>query len=176
MAMIRALPEEYVNFTSSVLLLGTLSKSALQDTFYMEETNCRHHAMDSLINEMALLTKMKNSAENAKACRCNLNAACDFCEKPGHCIHDCYAMIRVRKQRKERQAAGHTGQSKDKQNANKALTSPSKNIESPAASDQNGKSEHADKASSTVDPGPFNTVANHDWNADTGASSHMTPN
>jgi len=40
MAMIQALPEEYVNFTSSVLLLSTLSKSALQDAFYTEETNC----------------------------------------------------------------------------------------------------------------------------------------
>ena len=48
MIMIQALPEEYTNFTSSILLLGTLSKSALQDTFYMEETNCQCHAIDLL--------------------------------------------------------------------------------------------------------------------------------
>jgi len=112
MAMIQALPEEYMNFMSSVLLLGTLSKSALQDTFYAEETNCRHGTMDSLINEIALLTKMKTSTENTKACRCNPNMACDFCEKLGHSIHDCYMMILVRKQRKERQAAGRTSQTK----------------------------------------------------------------
>ena len=35
MAMIRALPEEHANFTSSILL-DTLSKSALQDTFHAE--------------------------------------------------------------------------------------------------------------------------------------------
>jgi len=46
MAIIQALPEEYANFTSSVLLLGTLSKSVLQDAFYAEETNCKHHVME----------------------------------------------------------------------------------------------------------------------------------
>jgi len=37
---IRALPEEYANFTSLVLLLSTLNKSELQGAFYGEGTNC----------------------------------------------------------------------------------------------------------------------------------------
>jgi len=40
MAMIRALPEDYANFTSMVLLLGTLNKVKLQDAFHAEEANC----------------------------------------------------------------------------------------------------------------------------------------
>ena len=60
MAMIWALPEEYANFTSSILLLGTLSKSALQDTFYAEEMNCKHCMMESsnTNTENALFTKV----------------------------------------------------------------------------------------------------------------------
>ena len=46
MTMIQALPEEYANFMSSILLLGTLRKLALQDTFYTEETNCQCCAID----------------------------------------------------------------------------------------------------------------------------------
>ena len=44
MAMICALPEEYTNFTSSILLLGTLDKKTLQEAFHAEEMNWQHRA------------------------------------------------------------------------------------------------------------------------------------
>jgi len=40
MAMIHALPDDYANFTSLVLLLGFLDRITLQDIFHAEETNC----------------------------------------------------------------------------------------------------------------------------------------
>jgi len=61
MAMFQALPEEYANITSSILLLGTLIKLVLQDAFYAEETDHRHHVMESLntTTENALFMKPK---------------------------------------------------------------------------------------------------------------------
>ncbi|EGN91310.1 hypothetical protein SERLA73DRAFT_19158, partial [Serpula lacrymans var. lacrymans S7.3] len=44
MAMIRALPDQYAHFTSSLLLLGTLDKTQLRDAFLAEEVNRRHRA------------------------------------------------------------------------------------------------------------------------------------
>jgi len=49
MAMIYALLEDYTNFTSSVLLLGTLDKTKLQDAFHAKETNCQHHTVCMLL-------------------------------------------------------------------------------------------------------------------------------
>jgi len=101
MAMIRALPEEYANFTSSILLLGTLSKSALQDAFYAEEMNCKHRVTESsnTNTKNALFTKAKTGTGNVtKTCKCNPSTACDFCEKAGHCVHECYTMIHAKKQ------------------------------------------------------------------------------
>jgi len=76
MAMIQALPEEYTNFTSSILLLGTLRKSALQDTFYAEETNHKHHVTESsnTNTKNVLFTKAKTSTGNMTN-MCNVTPA-----------------------------------------------------------------------------------------------------
>jgi len=181
MAMIRALPEEYASFTSSVLLLSTLSKSALQDAFYAEETNHRRRAMDTAsgTSETVLFTKSKTGTGNTtKTCKCSPNTSCEFCEKPGHCIHECYTMTRIKKQRKEWQAAGRSGQTKDNQSANKTTTDPTENpapSSSTPSNGQNSKTEHADKASPAASSESGCTTSDYSWNADTGASTHMTP-
>ena len=51
MAMICALPEDYAIFTSSILLLGSLDKSTLQDTFHAKETNCQHCTAPTMPSE-----------------------------------------------------------------------------------------------------------------------------
>src|SRR5882724_11426396 len=51
MAMICALPDDYVNFTSSILLLGLLDKITLQDKFHAKETNCQCHAAPTMSSE-----------------------------------------------------------------------------------------------------------------------------
>ena len=123
MAMIQALPEEYTSFTSSVLLLGTLSKSMLQDVFYAEETNCRHCVMDtaSITSEMVLFTKSKTCTGNTtKTCKCGPNIPCNFCERLGHYVQECYTMTQIKKQRKEWQATGHS----NKPRTSKVRTKP----------------------------------------------------
>jgi len=49
MAMMCALLEDYTNFTSSILLLGTLDETKLQNTFHAKETNCQHHTVCMLL-------------------------------------------------------------------------------------------------------------------------------
>ena len=80
MTMIRAQPENYANFVSSILLLGTLRKLALQDAFYVEETNCQHSAMEPLntTTENTLFTKTKTGRNTTKMYKCNLNVTCNF--------------------------------------------------------------------------------------------------
>jgi len=81
------------------------------------------------------------------------------------------------KQRKERQTAGCTSQAKDKQNANTASVDSADTHEKPTTNrtSPSEKMEYADKASPTANPEQPNENANYGWNADTGASSHMTP-
>jgi len=121
--------------------------------------------------------KAKTSVGNTtKTCKCNSNTACNFCEKAGHCVHECYTMIHVKKQRKERQTTGCTSQAKDKQNMNKASVDSVDLHEKPTTNgtSPSDKMEHADKASPTANPERPDDNADYGWNAVTGASSHMT--
>ena len=102
MAMIHALPEEYTNFTSSILLLGTLNKSMLQEAFHAEETNRRRRAAPTA-SSGADCASFVAPGTNLKTCRCGANPSCTFCEKLGHCIHICQTIAYLKEQRKERQ-------------------------------------------------------------------------
>src|SRR5882672_1826580 len=114
MEMIHALPEDYANFTSSVLLLGLLDKTTLQDAFHAEETNCQRRAAPIMSSETDSIC-FANSGTKPKPCRCGTNPTCAFCEKLGHCIHVFRTVAYLKDQRKERRNPG----SKGHQNANK---------------------------------------------------------
>ena len=70
MAMVHTLPESYANFTLSVLLLGTLRKTALQDTFHVEEMNQHRHAVYPSTNDTntALTALVAAHTKNLKTC------------------------------------------------------------------------------------------------------------
>src|SRR5882672_8428944 len=108
MAMIRALPEDYANFTSSVLLLGSLDKTTLQDAFHAEETNRRRRAAPTIISETESVS-FAAPGTNPKTCKCEKNPFCMFCDKPGHCVHTCRTVAYLKDQRKERRAPGQAG-------------------------------------------------------------------
>jgi len=91
MAMIHALPETYAGFTSSILLLGSLSKTALPDAFQVEETNRRRRAVHTTTNnDVTLLAPAVNHTKNTRTCGCKPSVPCDLCKKTGHCLHNCY--------------------------------------------------------------------------------------
>ena len=47
MALIRALPEDYNSFVSSILLKDDLDKAAVQIAFMREDNQCRHRQEES---------------------------------------------------------------------------------------------------------------------------------
>src|SRR3954466_7029696 len=73
MTMIRALPEEYSTFTSSLLLLSTLDKDTLSDAFITEELN---HSCHPKVPTLSSLNSAFSGAQN--------DPVCDFCGTKGH--------------------------------------------------------------------------------------------
>ncbi|KAG5633664.1 hypothetical protein DXG03_006830, partial [Asterophora parasitica] len=67
MALIRALPEEYSNFTLSLLLQDKLDKATVQQAFVTEETHRHCHAQD-----FASAIAMAAAAQNVPYTVCNL--------------------------------------------------------------------------------------------------------
>ena len=119
MAMIRALPEDYANFTSMVLLLGTLNKVKLQDAFHAEEANCWCCAAPTIVSENDPMFFVAPGT-NPKTCKCQRNPFCVFCKKPGPCIHICWTIGYFKGQRKDHWGSGPSGWSKNQQSMKKA--------------------------------------------------------
>ena len=152
MALIRALPDDYSAFVSSLLLKDDLDKAAVQNAFVREDNQhqCRQEESSSIGTAMATST-----------------TTCDFCGGKDHTLPaDCksYArakenLVKYRNKRKEKKA----------NNTSQAQQTPAQ-----ATSSASQATEFAGNAS---DPSASSssTPPNFDWLADTGATSHMTP-
>ncbi|EGO02534.1 hypothetical protein SERLA73DRAFT_175972 [Serpula lacrymans var. lacrymans S7.3] len=69
MAMIRALPDQYAHFTSSLLLLGTLDKTQLRDAFLAEEVNhCRRAEVNSALHSSSTTANSTCTHPNCHHC------------------------------------------------------------------------------------------------------------
>ncbi|KAG2108731.1 uncharacterized protein F5147DRAFT_745702 [Suillus discolor] len=197
MAMICALGEDYAQFTSS-LILKSLDKKELKAAFLAEETQRRRRA-DALGVSSSDSALVSAAGAPPSSCKCGANAVCDFCEKAGHCVHKCFAMQRAREAHKTRQASNQPGKSgRRSRNANKASEassttsqpSPGSNASSnasssvPASANTSSTVQNATEFAGNASLHSFDTSsplcplqldADVDWNADTGATSHMTP-
>ncbi|KAF8809421.1 hypothetical protein BYT27DRAFT_7048621, partial [Phlegmacium glaucopus] len=153
--MICALPDEYSAFTSSLLLLDKLDKATIHQAFVGEETQRRRHASD-MPSVGTAFSASSSSTPTSKE-------KCDFCGMTNHIMEKCYQFINAQKSAKENNAKKRRGGNK----ANKAKG----NVVEFAG--------NASALSSTFDPSnpsnPLQTDADFDWNADTGATSFMTP-
>jgi hypothetical protein len=124
---------------------------------------------------------------------------CYFCEQPGHCTHKCHALKQAKMNAKAN--AGHSGQGRRPRNANKASEMPaasstlpapptsstmtsgmstaSQNTQQTSQSAQSVREFAGNASLHSFDPShplcPLQLNADADWNADTGATSHMTP-
>ncbi|OJA16490.1 hypothetical protein AZE42_13552 [Rhizopogon vesiculosus] len=177
MTMVRSLGEEYSHFASSLMLLKSLDKGELKAAFLAEESQCRRRP-EGPSSDAALFTA-------SGTCRCGSTVTCYFCEQPGHCTHKCNAL----KQAKNKVKANN-GRGRCTRNANKASETPTSSTSgstTPTAppSTQNmpqsahSVTEFAGNASlrsfdSSHPLCPLELDAHADWNADTGATSHMT--
>ena len=167
MVMIRALPEEYSHFISSLMLSGSLDKDAVKRAFHTEETQRIKRSAPELANRVTTTTSFKpnnNNHQNQNSnCNSNCNSnsnnttqnnnnkqhkkqLCAFCGKLGHSLSRCYLFLAKSAEAKAQTAA------LVQESAGKA------SIYSPEQLDN-----------------PLLLNINHDWNADSGATSHMTP-
>ena len=159
MALVRALPESYTSFIDALLLKDDLDKDKIIDAFQTLEIT-RSQSSSSLPLSTALSASSAASA----------NVECEFCGIPRHTMAQCFKYQRAQKEaRKPR--------SERKERANKAADNAST---SAASSSTSNATEFAGSASlrppRAEDPlSPLQLDADVHWNADTGATSHMTP-
>ena len=146
MAMIRSLPDDYSSFVSSLLLMDKLEKSTIQQAFHTEETQRRRRS-ETDESAAALSTSSKSSSKEH----------CDFCDRDGHTLPKCFKYQKAQKEAKKPRF-----QNKDKARA--------------AAEQSQDTSKVQETAGRVVSLHTTTTTKTHnDWNADTGATSHMTP-
>ncbi|EGO28208.1 hypothetical protein SERLADRAFT_346449, partial [Serpula lacrymans var. lacrymans S7.9] len=174
--MIRALPDQYAHFTSSLLLLGTLDKTQLRDAFLAEEVNRRRHAeVDSALHSSSTTANSTCTHPNCHHCNQSTTSTrvqCDFCGLLGHTQDKCHRYIASRQQ------AVEGAKNRYKPTLRIPLSSP--NLHPTNANSSTVVTESAGNASlRSIHPSdphcPLQLDADIDWNADTGATSHMTP-
>ena len=148
MALIRALPEEYKSLSHSLMLLDDLNKNTIREAFLAEETNSRKRGEQNIAptSDLALSTS-------------NNDLECDFCGYKGHKSSECRKLAAARTQARKPRTA-------KKQTANSTSNEP----------DTSNVVESAGNASAnSISSSPLQINANFEWNADSGATSHMTP-
>jgi hypothetical protein len=155
MAMIRSLPEDYNTLTTSLLLKGTLDKDIMIQAFQTEESQRQQRAtIDSLSSSTtkALAASSSPPHHHDHSHSHSSEKICDFCGYHGHILPDCWKFQKAQKEEKKRTAEN---KAKKKQGARKP------------------QEESAGNAS-LLSSSTSNPTSHFSWNADSGASSHMT--
>jgi hypothetical protein len=162
MTMIRALPEDYDNFVSSLLIMDKLDKDTILKAFQTEETQRqRRSTTETTTSTKALAASTSetphpicnHSSHSPSPNPSQSKKECNFCGNGGHIEDDCW---KKQKYMKEERKLTAEKKSKRKQEAKKA------------------KEESAGSASLISSTAPPNSIT-HAWNTDSGATSHMTP-
>ncbi|KZT17990.1 hypothetical protein NEOLEDRAFT_1184691 [Neolentinus lepideus HHB14362 ss-1] len=162
MALICALPAEYNNFVSSLLLLDSLDLSKLQSAFQNEESQRVAQGVDASPS----LAMAASSSSSQGVC-------CSFCNWEGHTEASCKFKENAAKTQKAKTADRHQerrGGKKKAQNAQEV----SEDVEASA-----NIAVYAGKASVALSASDrsswLSSLAAANWNTNTGATSHMTP-
>jgi len=172
MAMMHAPGPEYSHFTSFLALLTDLDKIKVKAVFQTEEINRRPRPdIPTPSGSSALST-------SSASCACNLSSPCAFRDKPGHFQCKCYALQRAKDTYKLSKRTGRQPNQANTTSAAPAVTSttPTAAIANLATQDMVERAGNASFCSrDPSDPlSPLQLNADTDWNADTGATSHMT--
>ena len=168
MTMVRALPEDYNHFVSSLMLRDNLDKSSITQAFHTEEIQRTRRSapqISEVANKAAAVittptptsTPSNTNSTCNSACTHNHNnssqfkkqfkkSPCSFCGKKGHYYSRCPLYLAKSAEAKAATAA------EVQESAGKASIYTLEELDN-----------------------PFLLKSNYDWNADTGATSHMTP-
>ena len=151
MALIRALPDEYRHLSSNLLLVEKLDKAMILQAFRSEELNRQRGAqVAEMLNKVQAMRRGGRSFADT---------ICFFCQNKGHMKQNCSKFKAWwLENNKGRGASGQPEGAKKAEGEKAAVVT-----------------EFAGQAS-TVDNFALTTLSNiFHWNADTGATSHMTP-
>ena len=157
MALIRALPEEFSAFVSTLLLKDDLDKAKIHQAFVTEETQRRRHADESATAAIALNAALAKSV-------------CDFCTLQGHTQANCYK-YKVAQQQAKQQSKHCTKKGKKQEQANTA-SNDDKSKKDGAEFARNASTRLPDHSDPSL---PIQPQADFDWIVDSGATCHMTP-
>jgi len=159
MAMITSLPSEYDAFRSSIMLLDQIDKKTLQEAFRNEEINrLRSQGNNSsLVSSKALAVATPTPPPAV---------SCEFCGIPNHTLSQCYKFKAAQQKTKEEV---HSRRRNRRPGAKSAQEEPSTSVESAGNASLHSFAPSGHPSKSQLD-------THTHWNADTGASSTMTPN
>ena len=144
MTLVRALPNEYSNFSSALLLKDNLTKSAVQEAFKNEEANRLHRAKA----EAAFKAQVIKASPPSNPFPSKAEKFCPIHKSRGHSLEECHWVLeRVKKGEKAKKAS--------------------------AENPQGATAEHAGAASCFLSSASEKKVGSL-WCPDTGATSHMT--
>ena len=150
MAMIRALPEDYSHFVSTLMLSDKLDRALITQAFHTEETQRIRRSspqVSEVANKASSSTSNKYVGQRRKP-KSPSGPTCYFCGQQGHVVSACKLYTTKQAEAKAMAAQGNTQES-----AGKASIFSQEQLFND----------------------PITNKANYDWNADSGATSHMTP-
>lgn len=190
MAMIRALPDEYNTFSTSLLLQPNINKALVQAAFKNEENRRVHQSQGT---DLALRTSTRPpprprfNQPSLSSSPASPQSLCEICGRPNHSIDDCeaFAKAKLKMIHEKRNAARQNTSMRNNQpppypKSRANTTTDDVPPTEPESEDVTQSAEFAGSASAfIVDPSdltvPIISDADFRWNTDTGATSHMTP-
>jgi hypothetical protein len=154
MTLIRALPDEFSMFASSLLLLDKLEKSTIHQAFGTAESQRRHcaSATPNVTSTLAASSSTPTSSTSSQYL---------FCGMKWHIEAECHKYL---KYKQEAQEAVRSNRSKPKGHKAKQAEQQTTPVFAGNAS-----------TVSTFDLSTLQSDADFHWLTDTGATSHMTP-
>jgi hypothetical protein len=163
MALIRALPAEYNHFATSLHLIDSLDIEKLKSAFQNEESQ----RIARQVDPSHLAFQASSSS-----------LSCYFCGGTSHFEKDCQRKKKASEEAKRQNATwkarGRGGRGKGGQQQN-AKEASAKEVNIDAGNAAIESAGHASVLSSSERSKWLSSKASTNWNADTGASSHMTP-
>jgi GAG-pre-integrase domain len=133
------------------MLLNDLNKTTIREVFLAEETNSRKRGEQYMTQTLDLASFSSSTLKTKQEC--------DFCGLEGHTSLECRKLVSAR-------AWARKPCPPKKQNANSTTNEPETKTVTESAG--NASVNH-------ISSSPLQTDANFDWNADSGATSHITP-
>ena len=170
MAMMHALGDEYKHFTSSLALLTDLNMVKVKMAFQNEEINCCPRTEASASSALSASTS---------TCHCNPSLPCTFCDKASHCQCKCYALQCAKDTYKSSKCSGRQPNQANTTSTASETHSMTLKTDTPNVASQDVVERAGNASFRSIDPSDSLTLlqldTDIDWNADTGAASHMMP-